>query len=53
MWEIEAIDYQKGTKPEVIAYFLKEEEADDYIAYLATVNVKATKSKVSEFYYVG
>lgn len=53
MWEIEATDYQNGTKPEVIAYFLKEEEADDYITYLATVNVEATKSQVSEFHYVG
>ena len=50
MWAIEAKDPQKGIKPEIRAYFHDKEEAEEYVKYLATVNVEATVKQVKKLY---
>lgn len=50
MWAIEALDPQKGIKPEITAYFHDKEEAIEYAEYLATVNVEATVKQVERLY---
>lgn len=51
MWAIEAIDSQKGIKPEVIAYFCEEKDAKEYAEYLATVDVEAKIERIRELHY--